>query len=105
MGIRRQQKCNTSLLLTFGVSILYLEEHGAVLIRIRWLHMIRCAGVTAPHGAHDDTFPRLPLQTPCQAAAARTELLRLLKARILQDALREGSSQAALTAAAGQAST
>lgn len=87
------------------VNVLYLEEHGAVLVCIRWLNMIWCARVPASYGAHDDTFPRLPLQTPCQAAAARTKLLRLLKARILQDALREGSSQAALTGTARKAFT
>lgn len=87
------------------VSFLYLEEHGAVLVCIRRLNMIWRAGVSSARGAHDDAFPRLPLQTPCQAAAARPELLRLLKPRILQDALGESSSKAALTGAATQAFT
>lgn len=65
--------------------------------------MVWCAGVSAARGAYDDSFPRLPLQTPCQAAAARSKLLRLLKARVLQDALGERSSQAALTGTARQA--
>ncbi len=78
-------------------NFLYLEEHGAVLFCIRRLNMVWRTWVSAAHGGHDDTLPRLPLHTPCQAAAARTKLLGLLKARIFQDALRERSSQAALT--------
>ena len=84
---------------------LYLEEHRAVLVWVRRLNIVRCAGVSATRGTHDATFPRLPLQTSCQAAAACAELLRLLKSRVLQDALREGSSEAALTGTAGNTFT
>lgn len=79
----------------------YLEEHGAVLVRIGGLNVVGGAGVPAAHRPHDDPLAGLPLQTPRQAAAARTELLRLLEAGILQDAFWEGSSHAALTKAAG----
>lgn len=86
-------------------NFLYLEEHGVVLVCIGRLNMVWCARVSAPRGTHDDAFPRLPLQTPRQAAAACPKLLGLLKPRILQDALGECSSQAALTGTARQAFT
>lgn len=65
--------------------------------------MVWRAGVSAARGTHDDAVPWLLLQTPRQAAAARAELLGLLKAGVLQDALRERAAQAALTGAAGHA--
>lgn len=83
----------------------HLEEHGAVLVSVRRLNVVGCAGVSAPCGAHDDSLPRLPLHAPRQAAAARAELLRLLEARVLQDALRESPTKAALAGAAGQTFT
>lgn len=83
----------------------YLEEHGAVLVGVGRLNVVGRAGVAPANGPHHDPISRLPLQAPRQAAAARAELLRwrLLEARVLQDAFWEGSPQAALTAAAGQA--
>ena len=84
------------------LNFLYLEEHGAVLVRVGRLNVVWFAGVPAACGAQDHAFPRLPLQTPGQAAAARTELLRLLEPGVLQDALGERSSQAALTGAAAE---
>lgn len=84
---------------------LYLEKHGAVLLCVRWLNVIRRARVSPARGAHDDGFPRFPLETPRHAAAACAELVRLIKSRILQDALREGSPQAALTGTARQTFT
>lgn len=67
--------------------------------------MVGRARVSAARGAHDDALPRLLLQTARQAAAARAELLRLLEPGVLQDALGERSSQAALTGAVRQAFT
>lgn len=82
----------------------YLEEHGAVLVGVRGLHVIGRARVAPADGPHHDSVGRLPLQAPRQAAAARAELLRrLLEARVLQDAFWEGAPQAALAAAAAQA--
>lgn len=70
---------------------LYLEQHSAVLVGIRRLDVVGRTGVSATRGTHHDAFPWLPLQASGQAAAARAELLRLLKSRVLQDALGEGS--------------
>lgn len=72
----------------------HLKEHSAVLFCIGWLNVIWCAGVSAARWAHDGAFPWFPLKTASQAAATCTELLRLLKPRILQDALRKRSSAA-----------
>lgn len=84
---------------------LYLEEHGAVLVRVGRLDVVRRAGVSAAGGALEHALPRLLLQTPCQAAAARAKFLRLLKTGVLQDALGERSPQAALAGAAREAFT
>lgn len=66
--------------------------------------MVGRARVAPANGPQHDSVTRLPPQVPRQAAAARAELLRrLLEAGVLQDAFWEGSPQAALTAAAGQA--
>lgn len=81
---------------------LYLEEHGAILVRISWLDVVGCAGVSAARGGQCDRFPGHLLQTPCQAAASCAKLLRFFKARVLQDALGERSSQATLTGTAAQ---
>lgn len=77
---------------TAPLNVLYLEEHGAVPVRVGRLDVVRSAGVSAAQGAHDDTLPGLPLQAPCEAAAACTELLGLLEAGVLQDAFWERSS-------------
>ena len=65
--------------------------------------MIGRAGVAAAGGAHHGRLPGLPLHAARQAAAARAELLLLLKARVLQDAFWETAPQAALAGAAGHA--
>lgn len=67
--------------------------------------MVGGAGVPAARRRQEDALPRLPLQAAGQAAAARAELLGLLEAAVLQDALGEGPAQAALTGAVEQALT
>lgn len=84
----------------------HLKEHGAVLVCVRRLDVVGCAGMSAARrGPQRDPLPGHLLKTPCQAAAARTKLLLLLETRVLQDALWEGSLQTALTGTAGQALT
>lgn len=72
----------------------YLKQHGAVLVCIRGLNVVRCASMSPTCWHFGSSFSRNFLNAACQAVAASTELL-LLKARVLLDALWEGTAHTA----------
>ena len=96
---------NTAVLIRglFGeTTCLYLEEHGAVLLSVRWLNVIWSTSMSASSGSQNDVFYRFFLKVPSEAAAPSAELLRLIEPGVLQDAFWESTAQAALTGTTGQ---
>lgn len=80
----------------------YLEQHSAVLLCVWRLDVVGGAGVPPAGGPLGRSLYRSALQAAGQAVATHTDLLLLLKAWILQDALRESPTDAAHTGTATQ---